>query len=554
MSARLRDIRTQAPRALPVFFAVCQLVCGSAFAQVPPAQAPAQQAAENHFDVFEFRVLGNTVLPIQAVERAVYPHLGEKRTLKDVESARVALEQAYREAGFGTVFVDIPEQDVDQGIVRLKVTEGKLNRVKVENARYFSARGIREALPAAEKQTVPALPELQKQIAAFNAETPDRTIVPVLAAGSMPGTVDLTLKVDDHLPLHGSLETNDQYTENTSKLRVLGSVSYDNLFNRLDSLSLQYQTAPKEPSQFGVFAANFVTHIGESDHKLAFYYVHSDSDVALLAPTSGPTSVLGKGQVFGGRWIIPLENTAAATHTFTAGIDYKDFLENILQQSTTSLDSATSFQTPIKYLNLSIGDASVWRGERQQWTLSSSANFGPRRLVNSDSEFADKRFKARPNYFYLRADASSRTVLPKQFSLLVRLAGQYAIEPVIGNEQFAIGGADGPRGYLEAADLGDYGVKGTVQLGSPPWQIASGAFRIEGFAFYDAGIVVNIAPLEEKDGTRLWTSDLSSWGVGVNLAAFQNALAALSWAQVLTDSGRTFAGDSRLLFTVRWAW
>src|SRR5262245_35947781 len=85
------------------------------------------QETENHFDVFEYRVLGNTVLPTQSVERAVYPHLGEKRTLKDVEEARVALEKAYRDAGFGTVFVDIPEQDVDHGIVRLKVTEGKLN-------------------------------------------------------------------------------------------------------------------------------------------------------------------------------------------------------------------------------------------------------------------------------------------------------------------------------------------------------------------------------------------------------------------------------------------
>jgi hemolysin activation/secretion protein len=577
MSARMRDTRTQAPRALSAFHAVCYSACAAGLfslvapnvlAQAPPA--PAAQAAaatqpeENHFDVFEYRVLGNTVLPTQAVERAVYPHLGEKRTLKDVEGARLALEQAYKEAGFGTVFVDIPEQDVDQGIVRLKVTEGKLNRVKIENARYFSARRIREALPAAEKQTVPALPELQKQIAAFNAETPDRTIVPVLGAGAMPGTVDLTLKVDDHLPFHGSLEVNNQYTENTSKLRALASVSYDNLFNRLDSLSLQYQTAPKEPNEFGVFAANFLTHIGSSDHKLAFYYVHSDSDVALLAaPTSGatggPSSVLGKGQVFGGRWIIPLENTAAATHTFTAGFDYKDFLENILFTPEPGSDPTlgsdlTTLQTPITYLNLSLGSTSVWRGERQQWTLTSSANFGPRRLTNNDGEFADKRFKARPNYFYVRADASSRTLLPKQFSLLVRLAGQYAVEPVIGNEQFTIGGADGPRGYLEAAELGDYGVKGTVQLGSPPWQIASGLFRIEGFAFYDAGIVVNIAPQEEVDRPRIWTSDLTSWGLGVNIAAFENALAALSWAQALTDSGHTLSGDSRLLFTVRWAW
>jgi hemolysin activation/secretion protein len=519
----------------------------SANAQAPTAPAlaaPAEQAAENHFDVFEYRVLGNTVLPKEAIERAVYPHLGEQRTLTDVESARGSLEKAYRDAGFGTVFVDIPEQDVDRGVVRLKVTEGKLNRVRVENARYFSARRIREALPAAQRDTVPSLPELQSQIATFNAETPDRAIVPVLAAGSVPGTVDLTLKVDDNLPFHGSLEVNDQYTADTSRLRVLGSLSYSNLFNRLDNLSLQYQTAPEEPSEFGVFAANFSTHVGESGKQLAFYYVHSDSDVASL----GTLSVLGKGQVFGSRWIVPLTNTAEASHTISVGADYKDFLESI------QLDPEESFQTPISYVNLSIGNTSVWRGPRQQWTLSSSANLGPRGLMNSSQEFADKRYKARPNYFYLRADASSRTILPKQFSLLVRLSGQYAVEPVIGNEQFAIGGSDGPRGYLEAAQLGDYGVKGTLQLGSPPWQLASGAFRLEGFAFFDAGIVAIVEPLPNEDSKPDYATDLQSWGLGVNIAAFEHALASLSWAQVLVDSGRTAANDSRLLFTVRWAW
>jgi hemolysin activation/secretion protein len=428
---------------------------------------------------------------------------------------------------------------VDEGIVRLKVTEGKLNRVRIERARFFSARRIREALPAAEKQTVPQLPELQKQIAAFNAESPDRAVVPVLAAGTVPGTVDLTLKVDDNLPLHGSIELNNQYTADTSTLRLLHSMSYDNLFNRLDSISLQYQLAPQEPGELGVFATNFVTHIGDSDHKLALYYVHSDSDVASL----GTLSVLGKGQVFGARWIVPLANTAAATHTFTAGVDYKDFLENI------QLESDKNLQTPINYLNLSIGNTSVWRGQRQQWTLGSSANFGPRRVMNQDSEFADKRFKARPNYFYLRADASSRTVLPKGFSLLLRLAGQYSVEPVIANEQFAMGGADGPRGYLEAAELGDYGIKGTLQLGSPTWNIASGMFSVEGFTFFDAGIVAIIDPLPDQ-GSR---SDLRSWGAGINFTAFQQAQASLTWAQVLNGSGRTAANDARLLFSVRWA-
>src|SRR5687768_9177557 len=80
-------------------------------------------AQETRFDVFEYRVEGTTLLPVTIVEQAVYPHLGENKTLEDVEKARDALERAYHDEGYLTVLVTIPQQKVDNAIVRLQVTE-----------------------------------------------------------------------------------------------------------------------------------------------------------------------------------------------------------------------------------------------------------------------------------------------------------------------------------------------------------------------------------------------------------------------------------------------
>src|SRR5215470_10609469 len=78
----------------------------------------AQQASEEPtFDILEYRVEGNSVLPKLAIERAVYPHLGEKKRIADVEKARVALEKAYHDAGYATVVVNVPVQKVDKGVV-----------------------------------------------------------------------------------------------------------------------------------------------------------------------------------------------------------------------------------------------------------------------------------------------------------------------------------------------------------------------------------------------------------------------------------------------------
>ena len=91
---------------------------------------------EPTFGLFEFRVEGNSVLPVERIERAVYPFLGERRTVADVEAARVALEAAYRDAGYATVVVDTPEQRIVDGIVTLQVMQAPVSRLRVVGAKY----------------------------------------------------------------------------------------------------------------------------------------------------------------------------------------------------------------------------------------------------------------------------------------------------------------------------------------------------------------------------------------------------------------------------------
>jgi hemolysin activation/secretion protein len=528
-----RNVSRRAARAVLVLLAAACLGAPATAAEEQAAAAPVP------FDVLEYRVLGNTTLPTPEVERAVYPHLGPAKGIADVEAARVSLEQAYRLAGFGTVYVDIPEQDVESGVVRLQVTEGQLRRVKVAGARYFPGRAIRAQLSSAQAGATPALPALQDQIAGLNARTPDLRVTPVLGAGPQPGTVDLTLNVDDTLPLHGSVQVNNQYTADTTKTRALAALSYDNLFGRLDSLSLQYQTAPEEPGELGVLVASYVRNL-DRNGKFAVFYVDSNSDVAAL----GTLSVLGKGKVYGARWIRPLANTAEATHTLTLGVDYKDFLENI------RLDAAASFQTPLSYTSFSLNEASTWRAGRRLWTLATTFNYGTRRLGNSDREFADKGFRTRPNYFYTRMDGGLRWQASNLLALRLRLAGQYAVEPVISNEQFSIGGADNVRGYLEAEELGDIGVFAGLQLESRAFNLVGEALSVGAFTFLDAGRVAAIRPLPGEARN----TNLASSGIGVELAATRIFSGTLQWAYPLRSAARTASGDSRLLFNLQAHW
>lgn len=508
---------------------------------------------EQHFDVLEYRVLGNTVLTGRDIERLLYPLLGLKKTLTDVEAARTALEALYHDRGYGTVFVDIPPQTVSDGLVRLRVTEGRVEREQISGAHYFAERDVIAALPSAKPGTVLRLSKLQEELAAVNTATPDRSVVPILKAGSAPGTVDLAFQVNDHLPLHGSLEVNNQASLDTRSLRLIGSLSYADLFGRLDNFSLQYQTTPQQFDQVRVFAANYAFHPLESGLQPSIQYVNSNSSVAAV----GTLGVLGSGEIAGFRFAYPFLSDASTYQSMTAGVDYKHF-RNLINLNATSAND-----TPITYLNLSVAYAGLWRSDVYTMTLSVAANAGPRRIVNNQDEFANDRAKGRDNYFYLKSDLAFDFKLPADFHLRLRAAGQAAAEPLITNENFSIAGADGVRGYLESEVLGDQGFKETAQLTSPGWHTHELSIG-DAFLFFDAGRtwVIDSLPCEPS-GTGL---HLRSWGGGFDILPGQKVTGGVTWAKALDSatilsstatagcpaSGpATLAGQSRVLFFLR---
>jgi hemolysin activation/secretion protein len=240
------------------------------------------------------------------------------------------------------------------------------------------------------------------------------------------------------------------------------------------------------------------------------------------------------------RWSQPLP-TKDSIQNFSLEADYKDFQQNILVSSTSGL------ATPIKYLVLeaSYSGARQMDPVRADWTTS--ANFGIRGPFNNDLQFADKRFDATPNFFYLRSDGGVLVQLPAHLNLAVRLTGQYAAEPLISNEQLPIGGVNAVRGYLEAEELGDSVVRGSLQLGGPTLNLFSNHVKVNEYAFYDVAKAFTTDPLPGEDAS----SNLRSTGFGVTIDFLTHFYGSLTWAYPLVDGLRTERGDSTVLFVIR---
>jgi hemolysin activation/secretion protein len=126
-----------------------QRVAQAEAARVEPSMAANVNAtAVRQLNIREYRVAGSKKLTAEEIGEAVYPFLGPMRTEQDVESARAALETAYRDKGFQTVTVEIPPQHGRGGVVVLKVVENRVGRLRVKGSRYFSLEEIKRRAPS----------------------------------------------------------------------------------------------------------------------------------------------------------------------------------------------------------------------------------------------------------------------------------------------------------------------------------------------------------------------------------------------------------------------
>jgi len=124
---------------------------------------------------------------------------------------------------------------------------------------------------------------------------------------------------------------------------------------------------------------------------------------------------------------------------------------------------------------------------------------------------------AKNNYFTVTAGATREQRLYKDWTMLISADGQWSSCPLFSNEQYAMGGSGGVRGYQEGEDYGDTGWRVSIEPRTPMINIGmvdgDVPFWLRASVFMDYGQTY----LLQKTPTD--RPDLSFWGYGGSLVA-----------------------------------
>ncbi len=477
-------------------------------ASAASSSAPAGDAPQQTLYIREYRVIGTKILPRPEVEQAVYSFLGPGRTAEDVEKARAALEKAYKDKGYQTVSVLVPEQRGARGIIILQVTEATIGRLRVHGSHYYDIDKIKNQAPSLAEGKVPDFNAVQKDIVAMN-QTADLQVTPSIKPGAIPGTFDVDLEVKDKLPLHGSVELNNRYSANTTPLRLNLDLRYSNLWQMGHTIGFGFQVAPQRVSDALVYSAFYIAPVpGVSWLSLMAQGVRQNSNVSTL----GGSAVAGNGEIYGGRLLFALPGKPGFVQSASFGLDYKHFTQDLSVGD-------TLVGTPITYWPFTASYNGTWVGKGHETDLSASFVFHFRGMGSGQVEFDNRRYNADGNFAYIRGSLAHTQDLPGDFQVYGQIQGQGCATPLVDSEEFSLGGLNTVRGYLESAVLGDSAVAGNFELRSPSllwWAGAANECRL--FGFLDAGTAyVNDALPQQVSQYNLW-----SYGFGSTIRLFDH--------------------------------
>jgi hemolysin activation/secretion protein len=499
------------------------------------AQEEGAAVAVPKFDIVRFDVGGNTLLTADEVDKAVLPYVGKQKDFADIQRALEALEDVYREHGYGVVQVILPEQDITRGVVELRVTEPKLGKVIIEDNKHFSDENVRASVPHLKEGATPNSREIAQNLQLLSEHPAKQTMV-LLKSGSTENEIDATVKVTDDNPLRFFATLDNSGTKETGRERVGVGFQHSNLFGRDHVLNMQYVTSPTRPNDVTILGAGYRIPFYAQSSSLDLIAGYSDVNSGTL---QNLFAVSGKGSVYLARYNLYLQKIGELEQKLSFGVDYKAFQNSVLLSGVGLVPDVTVHPVSASYNG-------VWRMPTGEFSFYASyfQNVFPGGNDGADSDFKAARIDATSGYRLWRAGATYVRTLPANWQLRAVLIGQYSPDALVPGEQFGFGGPDSVRGFNIREVSGDRGYSTNVELYTPELGALIGwkETRMRALVFYDTGTT---ARNSVQPGESLGQSG-GSVGLGLRVAYAKNVSFRFDAAQVVDAAGTQVKHDQMI--------
>lgn len=467
------------------------LVGLGAAAQTPVAPAaPGAGAAGASVDVRRFELAGATLLDRAALDARLSEFLG-LATLERLRAAAQAVQAMYREAGYGGVAAFVPEQDLRDGVVMIRVVEGRLAKVEMTGQQQFSTANVRASLPSLREGGTPNVRRIDAEIQIAN-ENPAKQVQVLLQPGARPGEVDAALTVAELPVSRFSARLDNTGGGQVGQWRAALGWQHANVLGLDHVFAAELLTAPQDTSAVASVSGSYRAPIYGQALAVDLYGAWSNVDAGKVGTAAGDLQFSGKGTILGGRLSAYLPRYGNIDQRLMAGVELREN-KNSCQVDGLGSQACGSAGASVSAQPLSI---TYTAQASAQWRWGVSAGLHTNLALGGNhgaaEDFEAARAGSKRRYALLRGSGHVAAPLSDTWAATLRANAQWTDQALVSGEMFGAGGAQSVRGYEEREVSGDSGFTLSLELQGgnllpEDWRSAS----LQPVVFIDVGSVHN---------------------------------------------------------------
>jgi hemolysin activation/secretion protein len=466
--------------------------------------------------VRKFRITGNTVFSDAELAKVAAPYENREITSSDLEELRRQLTLLYVNKGYINSGAVIPDQRITEGVVDIRIIEGRLTRIEVEGNEHFRKEYFsdRLALRAGPPLNVN---ELERELQVRLRDPLLSSINAQLLPGERPGEAVLRTRVAEapRYDLGATVDNKVSPSLGEAVLTLQGVAR--NLIGYGDVLSGDFGVA--EGIDYDV-KLRYRTPFTARDTAAALYYDRAKSEV-VQSPFDA-LEIESEIETVGAELSQPVYRTPNWEVTLAAALERR-------KSETSLLGEPFSFSPGVENGRAVVSVARlvqelVHRTRDQVSAVRSTFSIGLDAFGSTVHENApDSRFVA-----WLGQFQWVRRFGERGHQLYFRANAQVVDDSLLPVEQFSVGGLDSVRGFRTNFLVRDYGYTASLEYRLPVFANPTGWRNLQIAAFADTGAAKNRG-VPNPDPSRLT-------GIGLGLVW---SLSPRYFAEVYFADGRT---------------
>ena len=416
-------------------------------------------------------VEGATVFSSQELAESFEPYLASNVGQAELEKIAADITDRYRQAGYILSYATVPEQSVASGIVRIRVIEGYVEKVRIQGDPNTAAAVHRILAQVAVDR--PLKTSTLERVLGLAREVPGVVLgdTQLSRTPGDPTRHQLTVVLSGNR-VRGLLYTDNRGTIEGARVRGYASVSIASVAVPGDQLQLDAFTIPSDNFRFFYGQAKATVPLGPNGLRFAASVSLGDQFQKLSGPNQR-----GRSRQFIADLAYPFAKSRAFSLVGHASLaDWRSKEKR----------SGTAIQRDRLYVARGWIEFARVSQTRIDGRLAISQGLDLGLATRAGDPLASRPF-ASSKFTKFSADVQIGAPVSERVSVRLDTSAQYSTRPLLAPEEFALGGSRIGRAFDFNDVTGDHGLGSMLEIGYRVGDVRRGPKALELLAFVDGG-------------------------------------------------------------------